>query len=208
MLDKKKLVIMFLLVAVLFSAFLFIKTITKPYSVNPKDWINKHDNKIEIDLNEATMTASVQNYLGQQYNNGQIQTVFVHDGMYNGHYFKDEYIENNEVKIRFSKNIVPNNGVPEIYVMERIINDKPMIYIFVDNDWKSQIKDTNILWGAQFQNFKEFEFSKLGDGIYLDYVEDDAARFKNNFKIHRGGVIIGQITAIDDAADKISIRFS
>jgi len=196
--DKKKLLVIIGLVLVIVLSLILIKMFfKKTYSDNPKDWLETKGDSIEVNPNKATKGESYLNYIGQQYISPEIETVFIHDGVYLGKYFKEEYADKNEVFIRFTKELNPENNIPEGYILERFEDKKPVVYIFLDKDWKSKIGDSNIFWGKDYQSNKEFVFTELENGIYYDKIVDDRERFSEDFKIHYGGIMVGKINQND-----------
>jgi len=50
-----------------------------------------------------------------------------------------------------------------------------------------------VAWGKNYQNFKKFDFKKVIEGVYMDWVEDDFERFNFDLGITQGGVMVGNI---------------
>jgi hypothetical protein len=166
------------------------------YSNDPKDWLDTTGSLVNVNVRKATAEMSYQNYIGQQFDDGYIDTVFAHDGMYKGNYFQDEYQDNGNIYVKFTQELNPDNGIPEIYMLEKISGGKPVVYIFVDDDWEKNIP-SSIIWGDKFQYSRQAKFSEVEKGIYLDSLEDDSDRFTNDFKVHYGGIVVGSITKED-----------
>ncbi|MEM2131547.1 MAG: hypothetical protein QXR96_03415 [Candidatus Woesearchaeota archaeon] len=207
--EKKNFLIIIFIIFLLFgvlSFFLLIKN-----KENQSNWIEKN----KINLERATEKRSYQNYIGQQ--SYELDTVFFHEGIYLGKYFKDYYSENNQIKLRFSE-LLKKDNIPDAYIFEKkelIENEKKLIvYIFLDEDWKNQISETNIIWGNNYQNIKKFSFSeknKVSENIYIEKIEDDKERFSSDYKIHYSGIYVGKITKEqvekNDFKDSIFIKF-
>ena len=90
----------------------------------------------------------------------------------------------------------PEDGVIEGFMIEKIENDKPLVYIFLDEDWKKQVKDTKILWGNSWAFNKSFEFKSIEKGIYLEVIEDDRSRFSKDYGMSFYGENWEQLDAI------------
>jgi len=169
------------------------------FSNDPKDWIDKNNEITEVNVNQVSKGKSHIDNLGQQFNDyeKEIRTSFKQEGFYKGNYFTNSYSEKNKEVMKITNKINPNNGIIEGYILE-IIEDKPIVYIFLDQDWKEKIGETNIFWGINFANEKRFDFEEISKGIYMNKIIDDANRFSNNFTIHTWGVIVGDLTKDND----------
>lgn len=169
------------------------------FSDNPKDWIEKEGDVNELNIDQISKGKSHSDNLGQQFKDYEkkIRTSFKQEGFYKGKYFTNVYSENNKELMKITNKINPNDGVIDGYILE-IIEDKPIVYIFLDQDWKEKIGETNIFWGINFANEKKFDFKEISKGIYMDKIIDDVNRFSNNFTIHTWGVIVGDITRDND----------
>jgi len=177
------------------------------YSDEPKDWIDKTKEGIEIDVVDATKGTGYVDEIGQQMRDGETITVFDWEGFYQGKHFLNEYKDSQgNILMRISPDMDSNDGIIEGFVMERKENGKFMIYVFLDEDWKNALPETNMFWGSELQKEKKFEFDELRNGIYMSVVEDDPSRFAEDMKIHLGGIIVGDITK-EDTEDKTLIRF-
>ncbi|MBI2138817.1 hypothetical protein HYU13_04460 [Candidatus Woesearchaeota archaeon] len=167
------------------------------YSDDPKDWIeNKEGNVKEINIKEATSGKGYIDFNGLQYETEAFGTVFSYDGWYQGNYFRDQYTDPAEERVlmRIGPSMKPHDGVIEGFIIEKVKDGKPLLFIFLDNDWRNNVQNTTIFWGKAYQNDKLFNFSfEVSKGVYLDWVEDDAERFENNYNIHNGGVWVGEL---------------
>lgn len=175
----------FLLIFIILISNIFFKK-----SNNPKEWVIKNN----ISVYKATDGLSYYDIIGQQ--NFEMDTVFINDGRYVGKYFKNYFEENNQIKLRFSQKLKKDN-IPDIFIFEKLENNEPYVYIFVDEDWKNQIKETNIIYGSKYQNIKKFTYTELEKGIYYEKIKDDIERFSDNYKIHYSGILVGKITKED-----------
>ena len=204
--SKKFFVVWVSLLVIILLALVIINIPKKDsYSEEPKLWIETKGSEKEINVEKATDGQShFDRDMGQQYETETIGTAFDLEGWYKGNYFKREYMEDNRVTIRISNEMQPNDGVIEGFVMEKIENNIPYLYIFLDEDWKNNVENTNIYWGRSYQNKKIFDFSsQISAGIYMNKVKDDENRFQNNYGLHIGGVYAGDLRD-DDKSTIIS----
>ncbi len=110
---------------------------------------------------------------------------FQHMGVYKGHNFMQEVIfrtQDNQTftLIRTMPDIKASDGVPEAYMVPRFENDELIVNIFIDDDFRDHLEDdVNIIWGSEYQNFREYSFDEVFEpGIYVDTVHDnDTDRF-------------------------------
>jgi hypothetical protein len=207
---NKKVVAGILIIAaiILIIAAILYSTAPKPavFSDDPKDWVVKDGKNRTIDVIEATKGASRIDVNGQQYETAAIGTVFELEGWYQGNYFKDAYDANGKTVMRISPSMIPGDGIMEGFVMARIENDAPYLYIFLDSDWKSAIPNTGVYWGKRYQNKSPFDFSKeVSPGVYLNRIPDDPARFEPGYSAHWGGAWIGDLRD-DDKSTIISLN--
>jgi len=202
---KKFFTIWISLIVIIILALIIINIPKKAYSDDPKTWITTKGAEKEIDVEKATQGQSYFNRdVGQQYETETIGTAFDSEGWYKGNYFKREYIENNKIIMSIGNEIKPNDGIIDGFVMERIENNIPYLYIFLDEDWKNQVENTYIYWGKTYQNKKIFDFSLIASkGIYVNKVKDDENRFQNNYGLHMGGAYVGDLRD-DDKSTIIS----
>ncbi|MEM3374449.1 MAG: hypothetical protein QXE31_04475 [Candidatus Woesearchaeota archaeon] len=203
----KNKIILLLLISIIIIFIIFFTAYNLNSKNNPKNWIIKNN----ISVYKATDKLSYQNYIGQQ--TFDLDTVFIHSGIYLGKPFKSFYEENNQIKIRFSEQLKKDN-IPDAYIFEKKENEDLVVYIFLDEDWKKQIPDTNIIWGKNYQYVKKFSFNEKNEiqkGIYMEKIIDDPERFMNNYKIHLSSIFVGKITKEDiennDYSHSIFIRF-
>ena len=201
--DKKKVV--GVIVLVLVGVFLYINYSKEDLS-KPENWVeDKTDGIKEINLEKVTGGNAYSLGTGEQFNDGIISTVFIHEGWYNGEYFTNEYKKDATVILRVNQEMNPNDGIIEAYIAEDIKEGRIFAYVFVDEDWKEAIgDDTNILWGSNHQNIKEFVFNEISKGIYMDQIEDDRSRFNEDFSESKGGVSVGSLTLKNVEEENIS----
>ncbi|MEK6808949.1 MAG: hypothetical protein AABY14_04640, partial [Nanoarchaeota archaeon] len=143
----------------------------------------------------ATKGSSYIDDLGLQYNDKEISTAFTYNGFYNGEYFDREFINGDgKILMRISKDMKPNDGVIDGFIIEKILDKKPFVYVFVDEDWKKSLGRTYIWYGKNYEHKKIFSFKEISEGIYMDSFEDDSERFLEQYTIHFGGIIVGDIS--------------
>ncbi len=181
------------------------------YQSNPSTWIEKKEGAVkEINVDKITKGEGFVDSNGQQYITQEIGTVFNYNGWYQGKGFRREFRDNNgSVIMQINYLMKPDDGIIEGFIVERIMKenneDKPIIYIFLDEDWKKSIA-TKVYYGKRFENEMEFDFARqVSEGIYMNEVLDDPGRFNNNYATHYGGVIVGDFR--DDENSTI-IQFS
>lgn len=164
------------------------------YNDDPKTWVDdKPGNIKEISVDKVTKGESYVDAGGdQQYITAEIGTVFDLDGWYKGEYFKDYYEdENRNILIKIGQDVIPGDGIMEGFIIEKFENKEPFAYIFLDEDWKNKLPLTKIYWGKSFQNQKEFSFTEVSEGVYMDKIKDDPARFEGHYSLHHGGIMVG-----------------
>jgi hypothetical protein len=163
------------------------------HSNEPETWIEDGPKDTKI-VNVERITKGFGYFTGadMQFKRDDVWTSFAYDGLYKGEYFTGSY----EDKIRISQNMDPTDGIMEGIIVEEIVDEVPIVYAFVDQDWRDEMGgSTNILWGFFFDNIKLFNFTEVAPGIYMDTIKDDPERFVGGFNgARRGGVIIGDIT--------------
>ncbi|MBI4919419.1 hypothetical protein HY837_05780 [archaeon] len=196
----KKTIILAVIVLILVSSYYYF-SLPKPieFSNEPKDWIKEN----KIDIFYATQGKS---YLLDtlQYSGDGINTAFDIEGFYKGKKFLKAHKINNKTVMRTTQELKPNDGIIDGFIFETIENDTTKAYLFVDEDWKKYIGKTNILWGKNFENQKEYDYKEIKKGIYMNFIIDDRNRFSKDFTVHTGGVMIGDISK-EDSKDKTLI---
>lgn len=104
-----------------------------------------------------------------------------------------------DLKVRMGRT---DDGVISCYIFPYFNNGKLSFYIFVDEDWKKQLKFTNILWGDNFRDstilhIKKFDFTDKNSfndkskGIYIENIGQDVDFFK--MSPIRGGIVVGEV---------------
>lgn len=194
--------ILLILIAVIVVYFAF-KPIQSTYSENPKDWIESLNqttsiiNTIEATAGQGTYEEKTQ-YLSYK---GSIAS-FKYIGYYNGELFHNEY--KNLIKIH--ETLTPNDGTADIFVVQTFENEKPVTYIFLDDDWNKKISETTVVWGEQLQYQKKMNLKQLQPGIYYDKISDDSRFYvpEEGPIQMKGGILIGNIDSKSFSEGKIT----
>ncbi|MBW2979884.1 hypothetical protein KY360_00525 [Candidatus Woesearchaeota archaeon] len=199
--NKKILLVISAIIVLTGLAIITITTITSrpkvlPYSDDPKTWVSKEKEAMVISVDDVTK--------GQGFDAGDdfyldidgTTTSFLYEGYCYGKYFKKECVQNGRVILRISSEMDPNDGIMDIYIAERVIDEEYKVYIFVDEDWKAKMPATNIISGndKSYTKSKRFIFRKVGEGIYMDEINDDPSRFMYSHRLSLTGIIVGDIT--------------
>ena len=201
--DKKRGILLSLIFVVILL-FLIINNL----SLLKKDsiLIKGLDEKVTLNIDFITNGSSFIDSQGQQIRLEDISTVFTIEGYYKGNYFKKEFSdEEDNVLMRIDTSMTPGDGIIEGFILEKIENDVPIAYIFLDEDWKEQVGNTNIYWGDSWAFNKSFEFNSIQEGIYMEKIEDDKSRFSEDYKIRLYGIIVGDLT-FEDNENKTLIK--
>jgi len=196
---KNVIIILVLIIVLSTSAVFYFKIQNAAQAADiddPKNWIREQNTQVVLSVFKITKGKGRLTPQGQEYNSHEYDTVFTLDSWYEGEYFQDEYIKEGVTKMRVTPRFNPNDGIPEIYAIERYENERLEVYFFVDEDWKHKKSFTNILYGLNYQYDKEFKYNSLGHGIYYDMIIDDKARIHEN-GVKSAGPIIGDITKED-----------
>ncbi len=189
------------------------------FSEEPENWVYDNpstlDEDVKIDVFMATegktrLAKSQQDY----FINGDI-TSFFYQGMFKGNHFKSEYLpkdfsnitkglaisEKREMAddlalMQITNEFDPDDGIINGFILGKEEDGKVVFYIFVDNDWKSELEFTNIIWGNNFRdieslNERSFDFSKLEGGVYIDKLETDVDWYKED--VIKGGIVVGEV---------------
>jgi hypothetical protein len=171
---------------------------------------------VKIDVFIAT-EGTLRLQKGQQdYFTGSTFYSFFYSGSYKGNQFKSEYLpdyffnltlglstEEKKKKadeltlMRITNEFKADDGIVNGFIIAKEENRNIVFYLFVDEDWKSQLSFTNIIWGDNFRDektlhVKQFDFSRMEKGIYIDKISVDADWYKQGDI--KGGIIFGEIT--------------
>ncbi|MBD3310678.1 hypothetical protein GF351_05675 [Candidatus Woesearchaeota archaeon] len=192
------------------------------YSTEPESWI-RHDidyeqvNESVIDIEKATQGRSSADEIHQRYavhegivgfyyygayKGETFQTAYVPEGIYNQslelpHDEAEELLEDH-IRMRISNVMHPGDGVIEGIIVARLEGVELSFHVFVDEDWKKQVKDTNIIIGENLQyedslSTQMFRYDQHKDGVYFQEVKGEMSWFRTNPR--RAGVVVGNLTA-------------
>lgn len=207
--DKKKIVVVVGIVLLIILA-IFIFSGEKNEFVEPvpvidtKYAVQLPDKRFQVPVEMVTDNKGYTDGTGDiQYMEGTQWTSFVLSGIYKGKTFSKAYYirkENGgyEVPISIGFDMDPTNGVIEGYMVETFVNGTPHVYIYLDEDWRKKVGDTNIIWGKDLQYIQEFKWSKVADGVYMNKIEDDITRFDEiDINSRESGIYVGDFTLED-----------
>ncbi|PIN81752.1 hypothetical protein COV11_01250, partial [Candidatus Woesearchaeota archaeon CG10_big_fil_rev_8_21_14_0_10_30_7] len=124
------------------------------FSDEPQDWLKENN----IDVFYATKGKSFFGLDNLQYTGDGISTAFSLEGFYQGNKFLGEYKNDNKLIMKITSELDPKDGVINGFIFENIKGDEVKAYLFVDEDWKNYVGNTNILWGANYENEQEFVY--------------------------------------------------
>ncbi|MCK5660467.1 MAG: hypothetical protein KAH86_03840 [Methanosarcinales archaeon] len=141
-----------------------------------------------------------------QYRDGDIKTSFSLSGIYKGETFSKAHLEWKDgtpnLLMEIAHEMNPKDGVIEGYMVETFEDGDPYVYIYLDEDWKKQVGDTNIILGLNLDIIQKFEWSEVGDGIYMNKIMDDINRFNmDDIRFRESGVFVGDLTLADITSD-------
>ena len=142
-----------------------------------------------------------------QYREGGIETSFPLMGIYKGDGFSKAHHKWHEdgtfeLLMEIGHEMEPNDGVIQGYMVETFENKTPYVYIYLDEDWRKKVGDTNIIWGLNLDQIQKYKWSKIGDGIYMNKIMDDINRFNlADISFRESGVFVGDFTLADVNTD-------
>lgn len=131
------------------------------------------EERVFIDVEEAADgNANKQSTGNIEYDNEAYWLLFIPRGIYMGDLFSTEYEDEDEVvRMRITNTLDHKNGIIEGWMTFNIRSDIMYVSIFLDRDWKSQVDGkTNIIWGDDLDNIREFEWDSISPGIYMDEI--------------------------------------
>jgi len=201
---RSNLVIFLVIFVVVVSVFFVIRQ--PKYSDDPKTWVEGRKDTRKINTDKVTKGKGYFDDSSEQYKdiNSYIDTAFGYEGIYKGNgFFKEQYYlragEMSELVMEITPNFNSTDGVLQGIIIERIENDVPEAFIFLDEDWRKEFSELYIVWGANYENEKKFEFNMVEVGVYMDHVLDDKSRFteESYSGVTYGGIIVGDLTRED-----------
>ncbi len=144
-----------------------------PFSYNIED-------KVFVNVTEAAEGNAYKQSTGNiEYDKGGYMLLFVPTGIYMGEPFSTEYLdENDALRMHITDSLDPKNGIIEGWMTFNIKNGVLFVSIFLDQDWRNQIKGTtNIIWGYDWDNIEKFEWRSISPGVYMDEISFSAKDF-------------------------------
>lgn len=153
----------------------------------------ERDGSINVD-HASGGTASFREEDGLQYDDGRVKTVFSHYAYYEGQAFSGRYVREGRTIMRYGPDMVPGDGVIDIFIVEKIVSGIPVVHVFLDGDWRREVGSTNIYYGPRFEHQLTFDYTTQASGIYVMTFEDDPERFSQDYRLHEGGIIVGDMT--------------
>ena len=207
--DKKKVAlvagVIFLLLVVIFVLSGSKSNPDEPVPVIATKYaVQLPDKRFQVPVETVTDNKGYTDNTGDiQYMKGIQWTSFALSGIYKGEIFsKAFYIrkENGEYEVPMSIgfDMDPTNGVIEGYIVENFENNTPYAYIYLDEDWRKKVGDTNIIWGKDLQFIQAFEWTAVGNGVYMNKIEDDIERFDAiDINSRESGIYVGDFTLED-----------
>lgn len=236
-LNKKTIIAVSVLVLVSLVSILIFVNLPKQkqsnyFTAEPEPWIEKSivggPEDYVISVRRATADASELVGNKQEYLTSSGIVAFFTHGYYRGNQFDTRYIDpkfyeenligksDNEkegisrqyVKMASGREMNPQDGVIDGLIIAKLnSNENFDIFIFVDEDWKKSIGNTNLVWGDDFTDrtklsVRKFDFSRSKYGIYVDVVKD--VTWKKSSPV-AGGLIVGEVD-IDTTSDNPAER--
>ncbi|MBU0980253.1 MAG: hypothetical protein KJ709_05575 [Nanoarchaeota archaeon] len=164
----------------------------------PPDWIERQGNVQHINVSEATqLRGDVRGGHQRYFEPSGDMTVLVFAGAYQGNFFNNIYKQDESVLFRIHNEPIPNDGIPEFFAVYTRKEGKPMLYMFVDDDWKLRSgSQLYVVWGSDLRDSaglheKTFDFSLQQNGVYIDYLDEDIDWIIDQNPVW-GGVIVSQ----------------
>lgn len=102
-------------------------------------------------------------------------TEFYYTGIYDGSIFSYSYESGGSEVARITRNIEPGNGVMNAYIIAKAVEkddmEKLKANIYVDEDVIENFgSDLNLIWGRDWEEFRQAQFTEVAPGIYQDTV--------------------------------------
>lgn len=121
----------------------------------------------------------------------QLRGIFRGEGFYSNALYDKE----KKLAISIGPNMHPSNHFIEAFIVWDVVDGQPTAYIYVDEEWKTYVGDSWIVWGKDFQKSKKFEWISVADGIYMNKVYDEWSRFDQNLEAKQGGIAIANMNS-------------
>lgn len=193
-----KLVVFIIALFIVFMLIFGFRWLMRPgtieYSNNPADWVDRTDEGVMVDVNEATRGKGEYNDFNQQLLLPTAEeTAFAYEGIYRGNFFGRRFFgPDGKTLMEITPNLIPGDGILQGILIERVNNGVLETHIFIDDDWRAALGgNIGIVWGAEYEKARQFAFTEVRDGIYHDSVQDDASRLRADISV--GGVQVGNM---------------
>lgn len=125
------------------------------------------------------------------YWSGEYDTTFFPRGFYHGARTGTFYSKSNEKKMEITQNLNPSDRIIQGGAVFFMNDGKMAAKFYLDEDWRRNAVKTWLIWGKDWENSKEFVFSKVVDGVYSDVVEDsDTGRFRKDYHLSDGNFAV------------------
>ena len=208
---------------------------TTPYfTKEPETWIEEDtltEEEEDVVVNVMKATEAKSSFAGNKQDyffQGNEEVFFLH-GVYEGEdfdmiHFKPGFFESgiytnyenlknapdNYKLMELTKRLDPKDGVIQGFILARRESSKFNFYIYIDEDWKNKLMYTNIIYGEDFYDentliSKNFEFTEIGEGIYMNKIEDNSFWYDQSPR--RGGIVVGKITKQEFIDNKLNSTF-
>ncbi len=162
-----------------------------------EQWLEPTADGVRVSVPAATQHRSYYDGFTQQYDDGFIGTAFSHEGYFAGTPFRGSYSVAGKTALRFTPDLIPGDGIPDVFMLAIHQNSTLLIRAIVDQDYKDAFGSVNFVWGAAFQHQRVFSYRPASKGIYTDEVPDDPARRVDGDNNIYGGVALGKISTAD-----------
>ncbi|MDO8480566.1 MAG: hypothetical protein Q7S65_01985 [Nanoarchaeota archaeon] len=186
------------------------------FTENSKDWIVPAETGVEVSSllatrSETRVQAGQQDLLTED---GGIASFFL-SGMYHGKRFDTLALPSDffsktkgmsiteqhrageeQAAMRVQPHLIPGDGVPDGFILARKEEKGIVFYLYIDDDFRSQLSAVNLVWGDDFSDSgtlreRPFSFANLKDGVYVDSLS--GASWYQDDPI-KGGLLVGDIT--------------
>ena len=143
--------------------------------------------------------------------------VFISYGSYKGAYFEEAYFdidftnlsqteEDAKKLMEISPILDPVDGIIQSFILAKKDDQGFVFYLFVDEDWKSSVEFTNIIYGRDFNidstlKQRAYVFEEIKSGVYMDKIDDYNNWYEK--KPVTGGIMLGEMTLQDLEKDEV-----
>lgn len=237
---KTMIVAAIIAVVAIIIGMVFLKIIQTPPKVSPyfteepdtwvePDILSESDEGYVINLMKATGQRSSFSGNRQEYFYAGREDVFFSHGFYKGNSFETyilapefinhtrlmqqsqkEALRKNYTLMEISPYLSPEDGIIQGFIMAKSEGGPYVFYLFVDQDWRDEIKDTRIMYGNDFADagtlkIRNYQFNEIQPGIYMDKIDDAGDWYGHDPVL--GGIILGQISKEDIEKNNVNSTF-